>query len=266
MPSRPWFYSAIGILILVVLALAGFVHPVRETLRTLLLPAARVASNAGAAIGSFLRLDEETKSANERAEELEARLRSQTVDYVRLRALEEENRALLAQANFISGKGYQTLGARVISRSIAHQTAVVTIDRGAKDGAEVGQAVVTESGLFVGKIVSLGERTSVVMFLTDVRARAAAKVAGSDRVAGVVEGRGNGVAHFTLVPQSLPLERDNVIVTAGTEEKIPENLVIGLVNDVESKPTDPFKNAVIEPLAPLDRLNLVSIIIPGTTP
>lgn len=264
MQSRPWFYSIIGILILVVLALAGFVNPVRETLRTILLPVARVASNVGATTSKFLRLDEETRVANERAEELDARLRSQTVDYVRLRALEEENRALLAQANFISDKGYQTLGARVISRSITHQTAVVTIDRGAKDGVEVGHAVVTEDGLFVGKIISLGERTSVVMFVSDIRARAAATVVGSEQVAGVVEGRGNGVAHFTLVPQALPLERDNVIVTAGTEEKIPGDLVIGLVNDVESKPTDPFKNAVIEPLAPLDRLDLVSVIIPGS--
>jgi len=266
MPSRPWFYSIIGILILVVLALAGFVHPVREALRTVLLPPARLASNLGAAVGGFLRLDEETGAANERVEELEARLRSQTVDYVRLRALEEENRALLAQANFISDKGYKTLGARVISRSITHQTAAVTIDRGATDGVEIGHAVVTEDGIFVGKVVSLGERTSVVMFVTDIRARAAATVAGSEEVAGVVEGRGNGVAHFTLVPQALPLERDDVIITAGTEEKIPGNLVIGLVNDVESKPTDPFKNAVVEPLAPLDRLNLVSVIIPGTGP
>ncbi len=264
MPSRPWSYSIFGILILVVLALAGFVRPVRETLRTVFLPVARVASSAGAAAGKYLRMDEETRIANERADELEARLRSQTLDYVRLRALEEENRALLAQANFITEKGYQTLGARIISRSITHQTAVVTIDRGARDGVEVGHAVVAEDGLFVGKVISLGERTAVVMFVSDVRARAAATVVGSDRVAGVIEGRGNGVAHFTLVPQALPLERDAVIVTAGTEEKIPGNLVIGLVNDVESKPTDPFKNAVVEPLAPLDRLELVSVIVPGS--
>jgi rod shape-determining protein MreC len=261
--SRPWFYGFIGILALGVFALAGFAAPVRETLRRIFLPIARVASGIGAAAGKTLRMDEETRVANERVSELEARLRAQTLDYVRLRALEEENRALLAQANFISETGYQTLGARVISRSVAHQTAIVTIDRGARDGAEVGHAVVTEEGLFVGKIVSLGERTSVVMFFTDVRARAAAAVAGDDRLAGVVEGRGNGVAHVTLVPQAVALERDDVIVTAGTEEKIPGNLVMGIVNDVESKPTDPFKNAVIEPLAPLDRLSIVSVIVPG---
>lgn len=264
MQSRPWFYSIIGILILVVFALAGFVHPVRESLRVVFLPVARLTSNVGAGIGRALRLDEETKIANDRVREFEARLQAQTVDYVRLRALEEENRALLAQTNFISETGYQTLGARIISRAVTHQNAVVTLDRGSRDGIEIGHAVITENGLFVGKVISFGEWTCVVMLCTDVRARAAATVAGNDSVSGVVEGRGNGVAHFTLVPQALPLERDDVVVTAGTEDKVPGNLVIGLVNDVESEPTDPFKNAVIEPLAPLDRLDLVSVIIPGS--
>lgn len=264
MTARKWLYALFGVFALVLLTLAGFVRPIREGLRGALLPVTRAAAGVGSAVGSFLHVDPDARAANERVDELEARLRSQTIDYVRLSALEEENRSLLAQANFISERGFRTLGARVISREITHQTATVTIDRGANDGVEAGQAVVTEDGIYVGKVVSLGAHTSVAMFLSDVRARAAATTAGNDRTAGIVEGRGDGVAHFTLIPQAVALERDDVVVTAGTEEKVPGNLVIGLVNDVESKPTDPFKNAVIEPLAPLDRLQLVSVIIPGS--
>ncbi|MBE7524855.1 rod shape-determining protein MreC [candidate division WWE3 bacterium] len=261
---RPWFIGLLGLSALLLLGLAGFIGPVRETVRAVLLPVARLTSNVGASIGRMMRLDRETGEANRRAEELEARLRNTTVDYVRLRALEEENRSLRAQAKFITEKGYQTIGARVIARAITYQTAVVTVDRGSKDGVEIGQAVVTEEGILVGKVLSIGERTASVMLLSDIRSRVASKVSGADRLSGVVEGRGNGAAHFTLVPQSQPLERDNVIVTAGTEERVPPNLVVGIVNDVEAKPTDPFKNAVIEPLAPLERLELVAIVIPGS--
>lgn len=245
-----------------VFALAGFVGPVREGVRVVTLPLTRFFANMGASIGGTLRLDEASSVANDRADEAEARLRAVTVDYVRLRALEEENRSLRAQANFIVERELQTVGARVISRSLQYGNAVVTIDRGARDGVEVGQAVVTDEGLFVGKVLTLGERTAVVLLLTDVRSRVAASVAGIPRLGGVVEGQGSGTARFTLVPQSLPLERDNIVVTSGTEDKVPANIVIGLVNDVESQPTDPFKSASIEPLAPIDRLELVSVVVP----
>jgi rod shape-determining protein MreC len=181
---------------------------------------------------------------------------------VRLRALEEENRSLRAQAEFLDESGFASVGARVVSRAVGFDTAAVTIDRGAKDGVEVGQAVVTDEGLLAGKVLTLGERTAVVLLVSDARSRVAAAPAGTNRLSGVVEGSGNGTARFTLVPQATPLNENDVIVTAGTEEKVPANLVIGLVNTVDSHPTDPFKTAPIEPLAPLDRLELVSVIIP----
>lgn len=256
-------YIGIALIVIALFALAGFIRPVRDFGARILLPVTRVFSGFGSAVGSALRIDRTTREANARSEELEARLRAQVVDYVRLRALEEENRALRAQAKFISEHEFRTVGARVISRSVSSQTAVVEIDRGKADGADIGQAVITEDGFIVGKIIRAGDRTSSVMLLSDTRSRLAATVVGSDRVTGVVEGRGNAVAHFTLVPQEVTLAKDGVIVTAGTEEKVPGDLPIGLVIDVERKPTDPFQNAVIEPLAPIDRLRLVSIIVPG---
>lgn len=259
---RPWLIALVGFFSLMLLALAGFVRPVRETIRLALRPIARFTAGAGALAGKSLRLDADARAANDRARELEARLRAVVVDYVRLRALEEENRSLLAQAKFVTESGFESLGARIISRAIADETAAVTIDRGARDGVEIGQAVVTDEGLLVGKVTSLGERTATVTFVSDVRSRTAAALAGFERLAGVVVGQGNGVARFTLIPQAVAVKRDDVIVTAGTEEKVPSNIVIGLVNDVQSQPTDPFKTASVEPLAPLDRLELVSVVIP----
>jgi rod shape-determining protein MreC len=264
MKRRSAVYVTATIVAIVLLGLAGFVRPAREAFRLVLLPIARVASNAGEAAGRFFHINPDAQSANERADELEARLRLTVVDYVRLRALEEENKSLLAQAKFISSRGYQTLGARIIARAITETTAAVTLDRGGRDNVEVGDAVVTDDGIYIGKIVSVGDRTAVAMLVSDMNSRTAATVTGSQRVTGVVEGRGNRVARFTLIPQDLDIKRDSVIITAGTEEKVPGNLPIGLVNDVESRPTDPFKNASIEPLAPLNRLELVSIIIPGS--
>ncbi|MBD3251848.1 hypothetical protein GF380_05370, partial [Candidatus Uhrbacteria bacterium] len=139
--SKTWIYTLVIVLVLVVFAMAGLIRPVRESLRSLFVPVVRMTSSVGSGIGRWLQVDEEARVANERAEELEARLAAHTIDYARLNALEEENRSLRAVANFLTESGYQSIGARVISRSITHQTAVVTIDRGSTDGVEIGHAV-----------------------------------------------------------------------------------------------------------------------------
>ena len=140
---RSLLFAAIAGIGLVLLALAGFVEPVREGLRWVFLPVVRVTSAAGSAVGGALGTGERARTANERADEADARLRAIAVDYVQLRALEEENKSLRAQAHFLGESGLQSLGARVIARAMRDQTAAVTIDRGSSDGVELGQAVVT---------------------------------------------------------------------------------------------------------------------------
>jgi cell shape-determining protein MreC len=117
-------------------------------------------------------------------------------------------------------------------------------------------------GLFVGKIINLKERIATVELLTSEQSRIAASRAGQEGLIGVVEGRGNRVARLTFVPQERDLETNALIVTAGTEEKIPPNLPIGLVNVVEGKPTDPFKTGIIEPFMNIDTLDLVLVLRP----
>jgi rod shape-determining protein MreC len=265
MKLRWWITSLLVLIASAMIALAGFARPLRDSAVAILLPVARVFAPIGSGIARMLHADPGARQAEATIQDLQQRLSAETVDYVRLRALEEENSLLRAQANFISEHGYKTLGARVISRAIEHESAVVTLDRGKRDGAAVGYAVVAEGGILVGKIIDTGEYTSSVMLVSDTRSRVAASISGAKGVMGVVEGRGDGITHLTLVPQSAPLEKNQVIVTSGTEESVPANLVVGLVNDVASAATDPFKDAVVEPLAPLDHLEIVSIIIPGSS-
>lgn len=185
------------------------------------------------------------------------------VDQARLDALEEENQTLRDQGKFLRTSGYDSVGARVISRVLEQDHALLLLDRGANDHVEIGQAVTAGEGIFIGKIVSINERVATVELLTDVRSRVAATLSGENKALGVVEGRGNGAARMTYIPASQPLKKDQIIVTSGTEEKVPPHLPLGLVNAVEGKKTDPFVNAVLEPLIAVDRLTFVSILRPS---
>ncbi|MCI0479031.1 rod shape-determining protein MreC [Candidatus Uhrbacteria bacterium] len=260
--TRVIVFAGAAILAVAVFRVAGILHPFEGAARTVTLPVARVFAAIGAGARDVLRMTPEAKDLEERNTELEARLAAIAVDYVRLRALEEENRSLRALSGFLDRSGYDAVSSRIIARSADPRDASILIDRGSRDGVETGMAVVADDGVFVGKVTSLKERVATVTLVSDERSRVAAAAPGRDRLFGLVEGTGNRTARLTLVPQQEPLSSDDIIVTAGTEEKIPPNLAIGLVNHVEGKPTDPFKSASIEPLANVDALDLVIVLRP----
>jgi rod shape-determining protein MreC len=199
----------------------------------------------------------------QRIHELESRQSALAVDYVRLRVLQEENQSLRKVAGFLTESGYDHVGARVIARSTDTHTATILIDRGTVDGVENGMAVVAEDGVLVGKIVNITERSSEVMLISDERSNVAASRAGARTLLGLVEGEGRGIARLNLVPQEEALKPDEVVVTAGTEAKIPADLPLALVSDVQGVPTDPFKTATLEPLIDAGSLDLVVVLRPS---
>lgn len=204
------------------------------------------------------RLDERERAL----QEAQARVALFVVSEAKIAALQEENEVLRRQGNYRPESGFSVVGAQVVSRVMMPDQATLVINRGADDGIEEGQAVLADDGMFIGKVRSLGKRTARVQLMTDPQSRVAATLAGERRLLGVVEGRGNGAARMTYVPASQPMKKDQIIVTSGTEEKIPANLPLGLINAVEGKNTDPFISAILEPLIPFDRLTLVQVLRP----
>lgn len=258
-----WAIFAGACVVLAIFALAGALRPVGDLARSVMLPVVRLFSGTTQSVVALGNGASNENITPERVKELETRLANLVVDYVQLRSLEEENRALRAQAKFLSTSGFDSVGARVISRDMRNQRALLLIDRGLADHLEVGQAVITNEGVLIGKIGQMKDRVATVELITDPQSRVAATVPGRATLLGILEGRGHGSAVLTYVPASEPLKRDDVVVTAGTEEKVPPNLPLGIVNEVEGKSTDPFVNGLVESLVPLDRVIFVSVLRPS---
>lgn len=246
-----------------ILWIAGGLALIQRGVRTALLPVARLFSSVGAYVGERTSQGQTVSSLKEQVSSLEGRLASVSVDYVHLKALEEENKSLKNISGFLTENRYDHVSAQVIARHIDNHHAEIMIDRGLLDGLENGMAVIAEGGVFVGKIVSIREHIATVMLTTDEQSRLAASVSGANRLSGMVQGEGNGVAKMTLIPHSEAIEPNTVIVTAGTEEKIPPNLAIGLVDRVDGTPIDPFKTATLQPLVQTYRLDLVVVLRPA---
>ncbi len=245
---------------MMILRVAGFFGTIENLGRDITLPIARMFSTMGSGVRDIFFATPDARMLKERNKDLEARVSSLAVDYVRLRSLEEENRSLHTLIKFTGDSGYDNLAARVIARTTDGVQNSVMIDRGSQDGIEVGMALTVGEGIFVGKITGLQERTSIATLVTNEQSHVAASRAGQHALLGIVEGTGNGTTRLTLVSQTEALHINDIIVTSGTEDKIPPNLPIGFVNEVNGKATDPFKSAVLEPLMRADRLNIVNIL------
>lgn len=252
-PRRPWVWWV------VIVCLLGI----------LVVPSARSffqggAVRVGTSIASFVQWARPSDSSSQASvdERWRERLAGFVVDQARLKSLEEENQLLRQQAHVVATSGFETIGAQVLSRSMTPDRAVIFIDRGQSDALEIGQAVLAGDGMFIGKVASLSSHSATVELVTDPRSRVAATLSGETKLLGVVEGRGNGAARMTYIPASQAIKKDQIIVTSGTEAKIPPHLPLGLVNAVEGKNTDPFVSAILEPLVSFDRLSIVTVLRP----
>lgn len=256
-----WIGIASGaLLVLGVLKISGSFKKIQGGIQRVAMPVARLFSGFGIAGEKSLAVSPRSEDLQASVRELEARLASMSVDYVRLRSLEEENRSLHTLIGFMDESGYDSVVARVISRTRDPHRALIMIDRGSRDGLETGMAVVFGRGIFVGKITSLEEDVATVTLLTDEQSRTAAAFPGQHRLIGLVEGEGGSVARLTFVAQQDALHQKDIIVTAGTEEKIPPNLVIGMVDRIEGKASDSFQQAALTPLSTGERLDIVAVL------
>lgn len=250
-------------LAIAVLILSGLIRPLGDLGRRMTTPILeRLASFPRWLAGVSEHLGSQANDPDQQIQDLRRQLAEQVIDRAHLEALEEENTLLRAQARFLSTSGFQNVGAHVMSRQIYSDRALLLIDRGRADGLEIGLPVVVGDGIFVGKVSELQEHVSTVELVTDAESRVAVSLLDQRHLIGVLEGRGNGAAVLTYIPSTEKLGRDQILVTAGTEEKVPPNLPVGIINTVDGKPTDPFLNASVDPLLSLDRILLVSVLLP----
>jgi rod shape-determining protein MreC len=250
------------IISLVLLHITRLLAPVEDLLRGMLSPLGSISTRVGVGASEQIENLGSDSQSKEQIEELERQLMHLSIDYVQLNALKEENAVLRKTLGFVEQQGYESIVANIISRSVVPERGFLTIDRGSKDGIELGMAVIFGDGVYVGKITKIHERTALVTLTTDPTSRVAISKAGEHRLVGLVEGKGNRTALATLIPQEEEIQRNDVFVTSGTEEKIPPDLIVGIINQVLDESTDPFKEATIEPVVQTDYLSIVAVLTP----
>lgn len=193
-------------------------------------------------------------------EELKNRIESLAVYQTELEELRTENDSLKLQLDYVRESDFEIVAAKITTRAISPTEATLTIDRGSDDGIKIGQPVIVDEGVIIGKVSEVKAKHAIISLLSDRASQTAATILNQDKTLGLVEGSSGTLLNFQYIPQGTQLDINNVVVTSGLEELVPPNLVIGLVNNIIANDTDPFKQAVVESMVDYRRYSMVSVI------
>lgn len=162
--------------------------------------------------------------------------------------------------------GREHLAAKVINYDPAGLQKFIIIDRGSRDGVEVGMAVVSPY-YFVGLVTEVEEDTSRVTLAIDATSAVGARLL-ETKGTGVVYGRWQigGRMELQHVDRSITPLKDEIVVTSDESgartARVPGGLIIGKVSGepVLDNQSDSQTIQVL-PAAEFDNLTIVAVII-----
>jgi rod shape-determining protein MreC len=123
--------------------------------------------------------------------------------------------------------------ARVISRGIGHWEHTLALDQGLKDGITRDMTVITPLGL-AGKIISVSESYSTMLWLSDINFSAAVRIREGRREA-VLSGTGSRTCLLKYMPYEEEVKPGDVVITSGFDALFPPGIPVGYVSKIDTK-------------------------------
>lgn len=214
-------------------------------------------------VGTFISGEYKTiDQLSQENSELNTKLGEFTVNSALIQSLQDENADLKELLDFKDQSNSDIQVANVIGKSSDGFKNTRIINQGENNGIQEGYAVISGTGIIIGKIIDTTAYTSTLLLLSDNTSKIAATIQNSDKTIGVVNGNYNISMNMELIPQNESILVGDLVVTSGLETHIPKGLLIGEVDDVSFDSADLFQKAIIKPLVNYNKLDIVSVVIP----
>lgn len=221
-----------------------------------------VISGVGNGITAVKELAELKESYNQLVQQLEDYEYLQR-NNAEIRKENERLRELLGISQSVTNKN---IVAQIIGRDPDSLYSAITINKGSKQGIKKNMPVIAvqngDIGL-VGKVVSVGPFTSLIMPIYDFQCNISARIQHT-RDLGLVVGQGN--SDVPLQMQYIKkrvlneLQYGDVIVTSGENENYPKDIIIGNITKIEPVEYDSSLLIEIMPLIDFARLESVMVV------
>jgi len=200
--------------------------------------------------------------ADLRAENLRLRQEALVVNarLQRMTALEAENARLRALLDSTARVDDSILIAEIVSVDMNPFRNTIVINKGGRDGAYVGQAVIDADGI-VGQITRDRHFSSEAMLVTDIDHAIPVELARNRlRTIAVGSGEQNQLS-LPFLPISADVRDGDILISSGLGGTFPPGYPVGVVRAIRSVTGQPFLEVDAEPAAALNRIREVLLII-----
>ncbi len=243
--------------VLAVLQIKGWLDPIRTAVLHSPRPVVAAVKVVALPVKIFFGTIYELRKITLENAELSSRIRTLEQNLVDANQQARENQALRKELGFVKNTKYQLVACTVLSNNPFGQADGLVLNCGTDDGVEPGQAVLSQ-GYLAGKITYSGRGSSSALLVTSSNFSTDGRVSDTAQAAIVKGSFGSGIM-LDQVPQTSDLKRGALVVTAGINEKIPKNILVGEVSDVLSSDNDLFKRAALS--SPVDFSNLEFVFV-----
>ena len=246
-----------GALFAVLLLFVVIVNPgAFSTVRGGALDATAPVSEGGRSAAWFFGVIGDTVSDYVRAGSQNARLQRELDEARRAliarRALEHENRRLLALLGLARRSDDMVTRARIVGSSFAEPQRLATLSAGSSAGVAPGQPVRSPDGL-IGRVLETGRWAARVLLVTDGSSNVPVRLV-RDGTPALAVGRGDGIIELrTLEVGRNPFRRGDILVTSGVGGIFPPNIPVAAVTGQEGD------TAIARPLADPARMEFAIV-------
>lgn len=157
---------------------------------------------------------------------------------------------------------FDIINATVIERNTAYWFNNITINKGKKDGIEVGMAVVIKEGI-IGKIESVSYFTSTIKLITsnDKNNKISIRINSKDKTYNnILTTDIDGQMVITGIDKDSTIEVGNTVVTSGLSDIFPSGIIIGKISKIENDEYGISKKAFVESQADINNIRFVSVL------
>ena len=175
----------------------------------------------------------------------------------------QENERLNDIFGFSNDYTYTTIGSRIIGRDPESLYSSITINKGSNHGVQKNMPVIAvQNGTVgvVGKVVSVGLFTSMVMPLYDFNSHISARIQ-STRDLGLASGNGDSLTLQYIKDRVLvDLQYGDVVVTSGENDNYMREIPIGTIDSIETVDYDTSLIISLTPIIDFSRLEEVLVV------
>lgn len=232
--------------------------PVKDAMRGIVGPVASQVGHMGAR--GDAEMEREIAAVKAERDQLAA-------ENAQLKAAVREVEQLRLQAKLQQDRPtWKMLQARVQAPDPTDQQKFLTIDKGARNGVEVGMAVVAQGPNYIGQVTEVWEDSSRVMLIIDVSQRVGARLeSGGDGVVFGVWQNGGRLELRYLDRDTQPAPGELVLTTDSPTlrtARVPGGLIVGRVGDAPpSSAKGDTKTVPVIPLVAFERLEVITVVL-----